>query len=326
MKADRLLEVISLLQNHGKVSTNQIAGYLNVSNRTVLRDMDTLSALGIPIVAERGRAGGWRLMEHFRSELSGMSLTELKSLFVLPSEKVFEDLGLATKGVDIRLNLLSGMQGNRKTGVAPYLEKIYIDTGTWKPSRQKIKSFETVQQAVFEEKKLRMTYKNASGLQSERLVFPLGLVAKGSTWYLIAASEQWEIRNFRLSRINKAEIVHEPFTRPAHFSLAAYWKQSKEQFVQSLPSFPATVLAHQSMINRLTFTGKFIDNLQIIKEGEEWVQVKLSFHDEQEIVEYVLGFGDRMKLLEPVHLIDQVVKQARAVLQQYVDKNKGGKA
>ncbi|BAB04130.1 YafY family protein [Halalkalibacterium halodurans] len=317
MKADRLLEIVALLQNHEKLTTHQLVDHLHVSSRTILRDMDTLSALGIPIVSERGRAGGWKLMDHFRSQLSGMSMTELKALFILPSDKVLKDLGIPTKGRDIRLNMLSSLQGNRKHAVRPYLEKVYIDTGTWKPSKERMEEFNVVQQAVFEEKKLYIVYENAKGEQRERLISPLGLVAKGSAWYVVATVETGDIRNFKLSRIKDSKLVREPIVKPETFSLATYWNESKEQFVQTLPSYEATVLAHDSIIHRLTFTGKFVENIQVGHRDDEWVTVNLCFHDEQEITEYVLGFGGRMKLVTPKHLIGRIVQQASAVIQQY---------
>lgn len=321
MRADRLVNIMILLQNKGKMTTRELAGTLEVSHRTILRDMDALSASGIPIFAVRGKAGGWRLMDHFRSQLSGMKLADMKSLFILPSEKILEDLGVAAQGLDIREKLLASMPGSIKDEAQSYLDKIYIDAGTWKssPSTEKPVAFQIVQQAVWEERKLNMLYEKTDGLQTRRVVLPLGMVAKGTTWYLVAVSDRDDVyRSYRISRILEAHIEPETFTRPENFSLAGFWKQSKIDFTQKLPAYIVKVLAHRSIIRRMTFTSKFVQHVHSEESREDhWVPVTLCFNAEQEAVEYVLGFGEKIKLIYPEHLIGKIVQQALAVVDIY---------
>lgn len=319
MRADRLLTMMILLQNRQKMTTKELAHELGVSSRTVLRDMDALSIAGIPVVAERGKTGGWRLMDHFRSQLSGVKLEEMKSLFILPSEKILEDLGLSSAGAAIREKLLATLPDSSKGVLRPFAEKVYIDTGTWKPFHEKQNALHVVQQALWQDQKLSILYQKANGDRSQRVVSPLGLVLKGSAWYLVARCEsENDCRNFRMSRILHAEMMPEAFTRPAGFHLPDYWKKSMVQFNESLPVFEAKVLAHVSIIGRLTFTEKFVE-IEIVDPtpNDGMVLVHLRCNTEQEAIQYVLGFGGRMKVNQPEEMVEKIVRQAKAVIQLY---------
>ncbi|SFE51806.1 Predicted DNA-binding transcriptional regulator YafY, contains an HTH and WYL domains [Paenibacillus catalpae] len=318
MRADRLLSIMILLQNHEIMTTKELASKLEVSDRTILRDMDALSLAGVPVVADRGKTGGWRLMDHYRSYLSGLKLEDTKALFILPSDQMLKDLGVEIDGLDIRQKLLASLPGSSKSEARHYMEKIYMDTGTWKPSNDKNKALLMIQKALWEDAKLNIVYQKTNGTSSQRVVSPLGLVAKGSSWYLVAMNDEGDYRNFKVSRILEAEAAAELFTRPAQFDLAAYWKQSKLNFAESLPSLEVKVAAHASIIGRLTFTDRFVEKIDMETRAEdEMVSATLRFNTEQEAVEFVLGFGGAMRLVQPEYLIEKVVQQAKAVIAIY---------
>mgnify|MGYP001276821599 CR=1 FL=1 len=345
MRADRLLQIMILLQNNGKMTTRQLAESLEVSERTILRDMDALSASGIPVTAERGKSGGWKLIDRFRSSVSGLKLDELKSLFILPSDQLLDQLGIRPGGLEIRRKLAASMPQAVKNSAQQYLEKIYIDTGTWKPSGSELtETLRQVQSALWEDRTIRIQYQKANGEFSERVVCPMGLVAKGNVWYLVAMNGEgisnanrggtvensernergggWqpEYRSYRISRIRRAEIQPESFARPEPFNLAAYWKESKQQFAASLPHFEVKVLVDPAIVNRITFTDKFLQKAEIGKaEGGGMVPAMLHFDSEEEAVEYVLGFGGKMKIVQPEDLIPLVIEQARAAIALYAD-------
>lgn len=318
MRADRLLNIMVLLQNHMKMTTKELASRLEVSERTILRDMDALSTAGIPVMAERGPTGGWRLMEHFQSQLSGLKLEEMKALFILPSEQILEDLGVKTYGLDIREKLLAATPRTSKSDGRNFLEKLYVDTGTWKQSKLNNANLLIVQQALWEDKKLHIVYQKADGELSERTVSPLGLVAKGSAWYLVGLNENHEYRNFRLTRIVQVVQMDEEFARPEDFHLSEYWKQSKLSFVEALPLFQVEVEVDPAIIGRLTFTDKFVHITNIgEKRSDHPVPVTLTFNTEQEAVSYVLGFGESMRIVQPQYLIEKVVQQAQTIITMY---------
>lgn len=317
MRADRLMSILILLQSRGKMTAKELANELEVSVRTILRDMDALTTAGIPIVAERGRNGGWRLFDHFRSKLSGFTIDDMKSLFLVPSSELLEDLGFINQRLDTRQKLLAVIPSTYRGEAQAIWECIHIDTGTWRQSKEKVHAFKIVQQAVLDQRKLRIDYEQANGVQKERFIEPFGLVAKGNKWYLVAA-RNGEMRNYRVSRIRHAKVEHETFQKPPHFNLAAYWKQSKAAFVQKLPNYDVQVEIHPDIMKRINFTGKFV---KIIKadnpNGDKWIPATLRFDDQQEAIAFILGFANKIKVLSPKDLPEKVVSLAKSVIDFY---------
>ncbi len=174
-----------------------------------------------------------------------------------------------------------------------------------------------LQQAIWEERKIKIAYEKANKETSERIIEPLGLVAKGRTWYLIAVSNK-DLKNFRVSRIKSVRLLNEPFVRPANFNLADYWTQSKHQFVQNLPVFEVEVEASPKIIQRLSFSGRFAQIVSTASPNENgWIPVKLSFDTKQEAASYIIGFGDQMKIVSPDSLIESVKKIGESALSLY---------
>ncbi|WP_368654127.1 helix-turn-helix transcriptional regulator [Ornithinibacillus sp. 4-3] len=320
MRADRLMSIMILLQNRGKMTAKELANELEVSDRTILRDMDALTNAGIPIVSQRGKEGGWNLLDNFRSKLSGLNIDDMKSLFLFPSEELLEDLGLNNQLLDTRQKLLAAIPDTYRGEAQAIWERIHIDSGTWRQSKEKKDALHIVQQAVWNNKKLRIHYEQADGEQKERLIEPLGLVAKGNKWYLVAV-RNGELRNYRVSRIHKAKVEKETFNRPVHFNLAKYWEQSKERFVQNLPKYDVQVEIHPKIIKRITFTGKFVQVIQTENlNGDKWIPATLRFNDKQEAIEFILGFANKIKIISPEDLPDKVVLLAMSVIDFYNNK------
>lgn len=351
MRADRLIQMLILLQNHHKLTTQQLASMLEVSNRTIARDMDALSFVGIPVVAERGRNGGWKLMDHFRSVLSGMKLDDMKALFILPSETMLAELGIQSHGQELRQKILANLPTTTKSQAQHFIEKIYIDTDAWKTregmEKDKDKGggkgggkdgtlsiLSIVQKALWEDRKLTIGYKKLDGTHSERIICPLGLVAKGSVWYIVALNDQQEYRSFRLSRITSAVIEAESFSRPEQFNLGAYWQESKQAFAKALPSFEVRVLVERNSLARMTLTDRFVEKVDVhegvnpdvkpdvnpdVNPGEngQWVEVALNLNTEQEAIAYLLSYGTKMKLIQPEYLIEKICDQAHAIITMY---------
>ncbi|MFD2656939.1 helix-turn-helix transcriptional regulator [Gracilibacillus thailandensis] len=317
MRADRLMNIMILLQNRGKMTAKELANELEVSDRTILRDMDALSTAGIPVVSDRGKEGGWRLLDNFRSKLSGLNMDDMKSLFLFPSGKLLEDLGLNSQALDTRHKLLAAIPGTYRDEAQAMWERIHIDSGTWRQSKEKAHALKTVQQAVWESKKLKIDYEQVDGKQKERLIEPLGLVAKGNKWYLVA-SRDGELRNYRVSRIHSTKIENETFSRPLHFNLAAYWEQSKVEFIQKLPKYDVQVEIHPEIMKRINFTGKFVQVIDTENQHEnEWIPATLRFNDKQEAIEFILGFANKIKVVSPNDLPDKVVSLAKSVIDFY---------
>ncbi|MFD1737847.1 helix-turn-helix transcriptional regulator [Bacillus salitolerans] len=317
MRADRLLSILLLLQNKGKQTTKALAKELEVTERTIHRDMEALSTAGIPIVADRGKTGGWRLIDDYRTDLTGLKAVEIQSLFISPSSQLLTDLGLSKNWDEARQKLLASLPYSIDKTARDIWNRIHIDTSAWRESNEKLESFHTLKEAIGGDQKLHIHYERSDGEYVSRTVEPLGLVAKGSTWYLIASCEG-DIRNYRASRIQLASLTEETFTRPKDFHLEQYWKDSTETFIQSLPTFIVEVEVAPHILQRLKFSGRFAKVIKIDKPTDSgWIPVKISFDTEQEAEGYILGFGNQIRIIHPVHLRERIFKMAQTVVDLY---------
>lgn len=318
MRAERLIHIITLLQNRERMTTEAIATELHVSIRTILRDMDALSVAGIPVYSVRGKDGGWSLLEGFTHNLSTLKPEELQSLLVLPSDKVLQDLGIKKEPITVREKLLRVLPKDGSDQTKMIWDRVYVDFGTWRnTSAEEHPYLEVVQQAVFENRKLKILYKSQDQQETERTLEPLGLVAKQNKWYLIARKKD-QFRNYRVSRIVSATLLSEQFERPDQFHLKSYWEKSKADFINRLPEYHVQVEMRRSILTRITYSAKFIHALEIKpNEHNEFTEVNLTFHTKQEALEYVLGFGSDIKVLTPTDLKEDMLKSAQAIIDLY---------
>lgn len=245
MRADRLLSLLLLLQSRGRITAQELAQRLDVSERTIYRDLTALSAAGVPVYAERGPGGGCALMDHYRTNLTGLSPTEVRTLFLAGTSGPLADLGFGSALEAALLKLLAALPSSHRHDVERARQRVYVDTAGWSHPEE-APHLGTIQEAVWQERKLRLTYRKGSGELSERVVDPLGLVAKAGIWYLVASIDDSEKRTFRISRVQAAVLTDTPCQRPDGFDLAAYWAQSSAQFRASWAQYPVTlrVAAH----------------------------------------------------------------------------------
>ncbi|WP_054710511.1 YafY family protein [Bacillus sp. JCM 19041] len=317
MRAERFIAIISLLQNRGRITTEALAEELHVSPRTILRDMDALSVAGIPIYSVRGKHGGWSLLDGFKTNLTSLKPGDLTSLLAFPSEKVLNDLGMNKGMIDVREKLLSSMPIDHRVETKTIWERIYIDTGTWRNASEETTYLEIVQKAVLENRKLEIVYKKVDGREDVREVEPLGLVAKTNKWYLIALRDN-QFRTYRVSRITAVTILDDVFKRPTQFNLIHYWEKSKSEFISRLPEYFVILEMNTTILNRITFTSKFIHSLNVKQHHkEDWAYVELTFHDKQEALEFCLGFGNQLRVISPTDLKKEVVRSAQEVIALY---------
>jgi predicted DNA-binding transcriptional regulator YafY len=321
MRADRLLSILLLLQIHERMTARELAQRLEVSKRTIHRDMEALGMAGVPVTAERGTHGGWTLMEGYKTNLTGLNEAEIQALFLTRPPRLLADLRL-DKASDTALIKLSAALPSIFRHDADYArQRIHLDVTGWNPQKEAVPSLHTLQEAIWQERKLVFTYgQNDDECRVERLVDPLGLVAKGSVWYLVAAVDG-DVRSYRVSRIQEVKITDQPCVRPVGFDLAAFWEESSAKFKTSLPKYTATLRASSFVIPRLPYGGRFA-RVEHVGELEEdgWVKVAMRFQFEEEACEYVLSFGTQVEVLEPVELREKIVQMAQDVIEFYAHR------
>jgi len=315
MRADRLLSILLLLQVHRKMTASELAERLEVSKRTILRDIDALSAAGIPIFAERGKDGGLLLPDGYRTQLTGMGTNELQSLFLMNSTHVLKDLGMTQAAEGASLKLLASLPAHAKKDAEFMRERIHIDGAGWHKSNETVPYLSSIQEAIWAEKQVDIVYPK-DGIDAERRVHPLGLVAKGTAWYLVAWTGG-ELRSFRVSRIRAVNVLDERAERPESFDLAAYWEQSPRQFMSSLPTFDVRLRAAPSILRRIR-NDRFIRILsESASDADGSVQLDAQFHTIEHAAEFAMSGGMQVLVLEPEELRSRVIRTIAAMAAQY---------
>jgi len=246
MKSGRLLEMLLLLQARGQVTAAELAERLEVSPRTVYRDAEALSSAGVPIYAERGRAGGIRLLPGYRTDVTGLTQDEARALFVLTTGAAHEDLGLGTAARSAILKVMRAVPEPFRPAAAATSQRILVDPAGWMRGGDPVGQLGVLQAAVFTDRRLRLRYRSSrqraageSEVPGEVVLDPYGLVCKAGIWYLVAGSGG-EPRLFRVSRVVSAEMDEAPVRRRDGVELAGLWDQLRRQ-VEDRPAELAVV-------------------------------------------------------------------------------------
>jgi len=317
MRADRLLSILLVLQVHQRVTSRELARRLEVSERTIHRDMDALGAAGIPVYAERGAGGGWALSEAYQTNLTGLNEAEIQALFLATPPQLLADLGLHQAADAALIKLMAALPTISRRDAEFARQRIHVDGAGWLRAREAVPFLSTVQEALWQDRKLRLTYQRGDDSTDERLVDPLGLVAKGSIWYLVAAVEG-AARTYRVARVRAADVTDQPCERPASFDLAAHWEQSSIEFRANLPRYPATLRADPAALPALHAPGRYarVDHVGG-PDAEGRLRVDMLFEEEHNACEYVLSFGPRIEVLEPQSLRELVRQAAEGIVALY---------
>jgi predicted DNA-binding transcriptional regulator YafY len=320
MRADRLLSIMLLLQTHRRMTAHDLADRLEVSERTIHRDMESLSAAGVPVVAERGIGGGWSLMGAYQTNLTGLNEAEIQALFLARSPRLLDDLGLGKAAEAAFIKLFATVPPAMRRDAESASQRIYVDGAGWNQNEETVPFLPLLQEAVWKNRAVRFKYQRGDDCEVERVADPLGLVAKGGAWYLVAAIDG-DIRNYRISRMVEAEITDQPFVRPEAFDLVAHWRQSAVEFRSKFPRYSVTARVHPEAVNKMYIIGRFsrVENVAPGDEADEegWRRVSICFQFEDDACECLLGFGDQVEVLEPRELRRKLVDRARSVVEFY---------
>lgn len=320
MRADRLLSILLLLQVHRRMTAYELARRLEVSERTIYRDMEALSAAGIPVTAERGAGGGCILLEAYRTNLTGLNEAEIQTLFLTRPARLLADLGLNQASEAALIKLLAALPSMRRRDAEYVRQRIHVDVAGWHQAEEAVPCLPTLQEAVWQERKLYLTYQRNDGTIVERLVDPLGLVAKGSAWYLVAAVED-ELRTYRVSRMHAARVTDQACVRPQGFDLAAYWAQSSAQFIANLPRYAVTVRMAAGVLQRVYRAGGYARVEQAGPPDEDgWIKLHFLFDTEEVACGYLLSFGTQVEVVEPQELRERIIDLAASVVAFYAQR------
>jgi predicted DNA-binding transcriptional regulator YafY len=309
MRAERLLRIVMLLQTRGRVTAAELARELEISTRTVKRDMEALSGAGIPVYATRGGAGGWRLVESYRTSLTGLTTTEALSIVVGHTHGVLADLGLDDPGEGPILKLLETIAPSARSRIDHARQRIHVDDGPWGGrASPPDPTLVQLQKAIWADRVVRVRY--GTSPTSVRLQ-PYGLVRQGS-WYLVARRGS-ELRTYRVSRIHRLQPVDETFERPAGFDLARHWREASKSFVASHPRYVVELRLRGDAAVRV---GWVWARERTIGEpdADGWVRATLDLQDAESAQTTVRQLGTEAVVIAPDELRDATLAYAREVL------------
>ncbi len=238
MRADRLLSLLMLLQSRGRMTARELAEQLEVSERTIYRDMEALGIAGIPVCAERGPGGGCFLIDGYQTRLTGLNEAEIRALFLFKMTRPLADLGLSKALDDAMLKLSAALPAEQRGDAQIVRQRIHLDMEDEQQNVPTLSHLSTIQEAVWHDRKLLISYDEGHILCQSYLIEPYGLVSKANSWYIVAAIAN-EQRVFNVSRISTSVLSEEHFIRPATFDLPTFWATYCHQMAQCTKKPPA---------------------------------------------------------------------------------------
>jgi predicted DNA-binding transcriptional regulator YafY len=301
MKSDRLLSALMLLQAHGRLSSRELAERLEISERTAHRDMESLSAAGIPVFALRGAKGGWELEKGWLDE------AELRAL-LMAQPSALGDPRLIAAAERAFGKLMAAMPGSMRVQAASIRARLHIDPTGWNPSTEDLSQLPIVQEAIANDAKLTFLYTRPAGEAAPRTVDPFGIVCKQSIWYLVARTPAG-MRTYRVSRITNAVALTVPFERPANFDLARYWKASTARLDQRRQSYAATLAMTPDAAASLRQWSPVSLNHNTLRPAQvpsDWIVFDVNFESFSHALFFTLGFGANTYVLAPAELRDRI--------------------
>jgi predicted DNA-binding transcriptional regulator YafY len=322
VRASRLVQLLLLLQSRGRVTARVLAEELEVSERTIHRDVDALSAAGVPIYAERGPHGGIQLVDGYRTRLTGLTGDEAEALFLSGLPGPAAELGLGTVVAAARLKVLASLPAELRARASRLVERFHLDAAGWFQASESVPHLAVLADAVWEARRLRITYRRGESA-IDRIIQPLGLVLKAGVWYVVAVADD-EVRTYRARRIRAVHPTGETFERPADFDLARHWTESTAAYEREMPRIDVTLRLQNEAIGRLMdVVGE-----RVVREAERledpdappgWMTLRLKADWPEEVPGRLVGLGGSVEILEPVTVRDEATALARALLSRHAD-------
>jgi predicted DNA-binding transcriptional regulator YafY len=319
MRASRLLSVLLLLQNRGRMTADELATELEVSVRTVYRDIEALSASGIPVYADRGRTGGYQLVDGYRTRLTGMTEEEAQSLSLAGLPGAAAELGLGTVLAAAQLKLYAALPAEQRTRARRIDERFYLDVPGWHRGIESLPKLSDVADAVWQSRRINVRYERWDGSAVDRLLEPLGVILKAGNWYLAARRDGVD-RTYRISRILELDLA-DAFERPDDFDLVAYWRVWSEEFERRM--YPRIAVVRMSPRARalapfyLGVVGARALRAAAEPDEDGWSCVELPVEPHDAALGELLRFGPEVQVLEPRELREQVAEAVRKMVSFY---------
>ena len=321
MRASRLINMLLLLQTRGQMTAAELAAELEVSERTIHRDLDALSGAGIPVFASRGLHGGISLVDGYRTRLTGMTADEAEAIFLSGAPGPAAELGLGTVMAAARLKVLAALPPELRSRASRLVERFHLDVTGWFHQGEEAPFLGALSEAVWESRSIDVVYDKMDG-RVERRLHPLGLVLKAGVWYVVAEADG-QVRTYRAARVRQAAVLDERFQRPAEFDLAGFWAESTAAYERELPTIEVTLRIDPTALDALEDMAgaEAVRVAELIRPPEDdpdgWRTLRLRMDWPSESAGRLLSLGPAVEVLEPAELRRQVADLARRLLSHY---------
>lgn len=318
MRASRLLSILILLQIHGRVAARSLAGRFEVSTRTIYRDMDELSAAGVPVYAERGAAGGFALLDGWQTRLTGMTGEEAEAILLSSMPATAADLGFGETAATARLKLFAAMPAQSSVAAQRVADRFHFDPVPWHrrpaPRREDLR---LLARAVWECRRLSLTYESWAGPRP-RVLEPLGIVLKAGEYYFVAL-RRGRPAIHKLEYARDLALLDEGFARPAAFDLAAAWRDALDQFEASLRRDVARLRVAPAAMSRLgSLNADMAEPIfAATPQANGWRDVEVPIESVAYAAGQLLGLGAAVEVIAPDALRAELKGRAEAVAALY---------
>lgn len=319
MRSSRLLSLLMQLQLRGRVSATELARLFEVSVRTVYRDADALSAAGVPVYAERGRAGGIALHAGYRTRLTGLTRGEARSVPLAGVASAARDLGLGMEAAAAQLKLMAALDAPGSADAQRIAERFHLDPVPWYHRAETLEHLPELAAAAWHDERIRIAYQGWDGSR-DQIVGPLGLVLKGGLWYLVALAAR-RVKTYRVSSIGRIERTGQPVIRPAGFALAAWWPKSVARFEARLMPASATVRISPEGLRILRavspVAAERVAATQRADARAGWTVAEVPIESPAYSARQLLRLGTEVEVLAPPEVRAAVAREAGRVARLY---------
>ncbi len=332
MRASRLLSILMLLQLRGRQTAESLASEFEVSVRTIYRDVDELSASGVPVISDRGPGGGFVLRDGYQTQLTGLGTDEAEAMLMVGMPDTAVALGLGQAATTAGRKLLASLPDAGREGAARIGERFHLDSVDWYRASDVVPQLPAIARAVLDGHILTMTYESWSGLRCWRIE-PLGLVLKAGAWYVVGLGSisgktraepgaRDRVRTFRVSNIREHAVLDETFVRPPEFNLAQYWRASLMRFEAGLRPGRATLRASADGLARLAELGAFAAQAvakaeRVAGQDRGWVRLQFPIENTEHAARQLLGIGAEVEVLEPPELREAICTLASRMIEMH---------
>ena len=313
------MSLLLLLQTRGGMTAAQLARELEVSERTVHRDVEALAEAGVPIYAERGPHGGVRLVEGYRTRLTGLTTEEAQALFLSGLPGPAAELGLGTVVAAARLKVLAALPPELRARASRLAERFHLDAPGWFRPAEPVPHLSTLADAVWETQRVEIDYERGDR-RVTRLLEPLGIVLKGGVWYLVGRAEE-QVRTYRISRVVGARPTEDRFERPVGFDLASFWSEASSAYERATPMVDVTVRVRPERVADVlaSIEDSPLTSAERLDrpDPDGWQHMRLRLPWPEEAASRILRLGPDAEVLDPPEVRDEIVSLARRVLERY---------